>query len=72
MCDMWCHKAYTDKNEKQVGCYVTLDGVDTFSYTQERYYTLSDLFVLLKMYLFFLTFELQMRFSMVAKSIYLF
>ena len=29
---MWCHKASTDKNEKQVGCYVTLDGVDTFSY----------------------------------------
>ena len=33
MCDMWCHKASTDKNEKQVGCYVTLDGVDRFSYT---------------------------------------
>ena len=32
-CDIWCHKAYTDKNEKQVGCYVTLDGVETFSDT---------------------------------------
>ena len=31
-CDNWCHKAYTDKNEKQVGCYV-IDGVETFSDT---------------------------------------
>ena len=30
-CDIWCHKTYTDKNEKQVGCFVTLDGVKTFS-----------------------------------------
>ena len=22
-CDIWCHKEYTDKNEKQVGYYVT-------------------------------------------------
>ena len=43
-CDIWCHKAYTDKNEKQVGCYVTLDGIETFSDTQEHYYILSDLF----------------------------
>ena len=35
-CDIWCHKAYTDKNEKQVGCYVTLDGVETFSDTKDH------------------------------------
>ena len=29
-CDISCHKGYTDKNEKQVGCYVNLDGVETF------------------------------------------
>ena len=28
-----CHKGYTDKNEKQVGCYVNLDSVKTFSDT---------------------------------------
>ena len=32
-CDNWCHKVYTDKNEKQVGCYVNLDDVETFSDT---------------------------------------
>ena len=32
-CDIWCRKAYTDKNEKQVGSYVILDGVETFSDT---------------------------------------
>ena len=26
-----CHKGYTGKNEKQVGCYVNLVGVETFS-----------------------------------------
>ena len=30
-CDIWCQKRYTDKNEKQVGCYVDLHGVETFS-----------------------------------------
>ena len=30
---IWCHKRYADKNEKQVGCYVNLDGVETFSDT---------------------------------------
>ena len=29
-CDIWCHKGYTDKNKKQVGYYVNLDGVETF------------------------------------------
>ena len=29
-CHIWCHKEYTDKNEKQVGCYVNLDSVETF------------------------------------------
>ena len=70
-CDIWCHKAYTDKNGKQVGSYVALDGVETFSELR-IINTLSDLFVLLKMYLFFLNFELQMRFYMVTKSIHLF
>ena len=32
-CNIWCHKGYTGKNEKQVGCYVNLDGVETFSDT---------------------------------------
>ena len=32
-CDILCHKGYTDKNEKQVGCYVNLDGAETFSDT---------------------------------------
>ena len=32
-CDIWCHKGNTDNIEKQVGCYVNLDGVDTFSDT---------------------------------------
>ena len=32
-CDIWFHKGYTDKDEKQVGCYVNLDGVETFSDT---------------------------------------
>ena len=31
--DIWCHKGYTDKNEKQVWCYVNLDGAETFSDT---------------------------------------
>ena len=35
-CDIWCHKVYTDKNEKQVGCYVTLDGVETLSDTYDH------------------------------------
>ena len=26
-----CHKGYTDKNEQQVGCYVNLNGIETFS-----------------------------------------
>ena len=43
MCDIWCHKAYTGKNKKQVGSYVTLDGVETFSDTR-IINTLSDLF----------------------------
>ena len=29
--DISCHKGYTGKNEKQVGCYVNLVGVETFS-----------------------------------------
>ena len=32
-CNIWCDKGYTDKNEKQVGCYVNLDGTKTFSDT---------------------------------------
>ena len=32
-CDIWCHKGYTFKNEKQNECYVNLDGVETFSDT---------------------------------------
>ena len=35
-CGIWCHKAYTDKNEKQVESYVILDGVETFSDTQDH------------------------------------
>ena len=30
MCDIWCHKGYTAKNEKQVGCYVNLGCWDIF------------------------------------------
>ena len=30
-CVIWCDKGYTEKNKKQVGCYVNLDGVETFS-----------------------------------------
>ena len=28
-CNIWYYKGYTDKNEKQVGCYINLDGVKT-------------------------------------------
>ena len=35
-CGNWCHKAYTDKNEKQVRSYVALDGVETFSDTWDH------------------------------------
>ena len=30
-CDIWCLKGYTDKKEKQVGCYVNRDCVEKFS-----------------------------------------
>ena len=71
-CNIWCYKGYTDKNEKQVGCYVNLDGVKTCPDALDHWYTLSNLFVILIMYLFFLHFVLQMRFYMVTKSIHLF
>ena len=32
-CDFWFHNGYTDKNEKQVGCQVNVDGVQAFSDT---------------------------------------
>ena len=71
-CNIWYYKGYTDKNEKQVGCYVNLDGVKTCPDALDHWYTLSNLFVILIMYLFFLHFVLQMRFYMVMKSIHLF
>ena len=48
---------HANENEKQVGCYGNLDCVDTFSDTYGHQYTLSDLFVILKMYLLFLCYE---------------
>ena len=57
---MWCHKAYTDKNEKQVRS-LALDGVETFSDTQDHLYFVRP-FRTTKNVSCFLNFELQMRF----------